>query len=34
MCAEAYHEPLELMPEEARDYHRAVGDIAKMEEEG
>lgn len=22
--AEAYHEPLDLIPEEARDYHRAI----------
>lgn len=24
MCAEAYHEPVELIPEDARDYHRAI----------
>lgn len=30
MCAEAYHEPLELIPEEARDYHRAI--ISMIEE--
>lgn len=27
MCAEAYHEPLELIGEEARDYHRAIVSI-------
>ena len=24
MCAEAYHEPVELIDEEARNYHRAI----------
>lgn len=24
MCAEAYHEPFEMISEEAKDYHRAI----------
>ena len=28
--AEAYHEPIELIPEEARDYHRAI--VSMIEE--
>ncbi len=24
MCAEAYHEPFEVIPEKGRDYHRAL----------
>jgi uncharacterized protein len=28
--AEAYHEPLDLIPEEARDYHRAI--VSMIEE--
>jgi len=28
--AEAYHEPMELIPEEARDYHRAI--VSMIEE--
>jgi hypothetical protein len=30
MCAEAYHEPVDLLPEEARDYHRAI--VSMIEE--
>lgn len=30
MCAEPYHEPLESIPEEARDHHRAV--VSMIEE--
>jgi ferritin-like protein len=30
MCAEPYHEPLDLIPEEARDYHRAI--VSMIEE--
>jgi len=30
MCAEGYHEPLELITEEARDYHRAI--VSMIEE--
>lgn len=30
MCAEAYHEPLDQIPEEARDYHRAI--VSMIEE--
>ena len=30
MCAEAYHEPFDLIPEEARDNHRAL--VSMIEE--
>ena len=30
MCAEAYHEPFDIVPEEARDYHRAI--VSMIEE--
>jgi uncharacterized protein len=30
MCAEAYHEPFELLPEEGRDHHRAL--VSMIEE--
>ncbi|HEY5532455.1 MAG TPA: hypothetical protein VIK22_10715 [Candidatus Anoxymicrobiaceae bacterium] len=30
MCAEAYHEPVELIDEEARNYHRAI--VSMIEE--
>lgn len=30
MCAEAYHEPFDIIPEEGRDYHRAI--VSMIEE--
>jgi len=30
MCAEAYHEPFDIIPEEGRDHHRAL--VSMIEE--